>query len=74
MPMLLWDAGWWGQDILSNSVFLRFGFDDFKVLRKLLNHCQEQSNEEARWVCCIYTAHVMLVSLWCIRTIGATSV
>ena len=41
---------------------------------KTIKQCQEQSNEEARWVCCIYTAHVMLVSLWCIRTIGITGV
>ena len=41
---------------------------------KTFNQCQEQSNEEARWVCCIYTSPVMLVSLWCIRTVGITGV
>ena len=23
-----------------------------------------------RWVCCIYTAHIMPVSLWCTHTVG----
>lgn len=37
---------------------------------KTFNYSQEQSNEELRWVCCIYTALIMLVGLWCIHTIS----
>ena len=62
-----------GDGHMNNGVFLRFGFDDSKSWENF-NYSQRQGNEEARWVCCIYTAHVMLVSLWCIHTIGTTGV
>ena len=39
----------WDRHI-NNGVFLRFGFDYLEVLRKF-HLCQEQSNEDARWVC-----------------------
>ena len=62
-----------GDGHIDNSVFLRFGFDGLKSWENF-NRSQEQSNKELRWVCCIYTTLIMLVSLWCIRTIGITSI
>jgi hypothetical protein len=33
-----------------------------RSLGKTFKQCQEQSNEELRWVCCIYATHIMLVA------------
>ena len=34
-----------GDGHINNSVFLRFGFDDFKVLRKLQNDVKDKATK-----------------------------
>ena len=46
MPMLHFEATGSGDSHIDNGVFLRFGFDDFEVLRKfqIVSRTKQQRN------------------------------